>query len=114
MVEHTVCVVGVYVQNGWIYPTQFLFPYFGSWEYMSAKGAVPGLEDCIQEYLEYLTVERQVSPFTIRNYRFYLSKFAAWLRKFYPGKELGEVTSRMLKTYRVYLAQTKDEKGAWK
>src|SRR3989339_86936 len=80
---------------------------------MSAKGAVPGLEDCIQEYLEYLTVERQVSPFTIRNYRFYLSKFAAWLRKFYPGKELGEVTSRMLKTYRVYLAQTKDEKGAY-
>ena len=80
---------------------------------MSAKGSVPGLEDAITEYLEYLTVERQVSPFTIRNYKFYLLKFAAWLRKFYPGKELPEVTAKMLKTYRVYLAQHKTDKGEY-
>lgn len=80
---------------------------------MSAKGTVPGLEACIEEYLEYLTIERQVSPFTIRNYRFYLLKFASWLRKFYPDKELPDVTSKLLKTYRVYLAQHKSDKGEY-
>ncbi len=80
---------------------------------MSAKGTIPTLEDCIEEYLEYLTIERQVSPFTIRNYRFYLLKFAAWLRKFYPEIELPDVTSKLLKTYRVYLAQHKNGKGEY-
>ena len=80
---------------------------------MSAKASIPVLEDCIEEYLEYLTIERQVSPFTVRNYRFYLLKFAAWLRKFYPGTELPDVTSKLLKTYRVYLAQHKDERGEY-
>lgn len=80
---------------------------------MSARGTVPGLEACIEEYLEYLTIERQVSPFTIRNYRFYLTKFAQWFRKYYPASELSDLTSKMLKTYRLYLAQTKDAKGAY-
>lgn len=80
---------------------------------MSAKGAVPGLEDCIAEYLEYLTIERQVSPFTIRNYKFYLQKFAAWLRHYYPDKELPDLTSRILKTYRLYLAEHKNDKGEY-
>lgn len=80
---------------------------------MSAKGTVPGLEACIEEYLEYLAVERQVSPFTIRNYRFYLNKFAAWLAKYYPQAKPPDLTSKMLKTYRVYLSQTKDRKGQY-
>jgi site-specific recombinase XerD len=80
---------------------------------MSARGEMPALEDCIEEYLEYLTIERQVSPFTIRNYRFYLLKFATWLRKFYPDMELPDVTSKLLKTYRVYLAQHKNDKGEY-
>lgn len=85
----------------------------GSRVYMSAKGSVPGLEDCISEYLEYLTIERQVSPFTIRNYKFYLLKFSAWVDKFYPDLDFTNVTSKMLKTYRVYLAQIKDSKGQY-
>lgn len=80
---------------------------------MSAKGATPTLQACIDEYLEYLTIERQVSPFTIRNYRFYLMKFSSWLTKFYPDLDISEVTSKMLKTYRVYLAQTKSDKGEY-
>ncbi len=80
---------------------------------MSAKGETPSLEDAILEYLEYLTVERQVSPFTVRNYKFYLLKFAAWLRKHYPEVELSTLTARMLKVYRVYLAQHKDDRGEY-
>jgi len=80
---------------------------------MSAKGSTPTLQACIDEYLEYLTIERQVSPFTIRNYRFYLLKFAKWLKTYYPDKDLTEVSSKMLKTYRVYLAQHKNDKGEY-
>lgn len=80
---------------------------------MSAKGETPTLQDCIDEYLEYLAIERQVSPFTIRNYKFYLLKFSAWLNKFYPEKDLTQVTSKMLKTYRAYLAQHKNDKGEY-
>ncbi len=80
---------------------------------MIANGPVPTLQACIDEYLEYLTIERQVSPFTIRNYRFYLLKFATWLTKYYPDKDLSDVTSKMLKTYRVYLAQVKDDHGEY-
>ncbi len=80
---------------------------------MSAKGQTPTLSACIEEYLEYLTIERQVSPFTIRNYKFYLLKFATWLNKFYPDIDLTDVSSKMLKTYRVYLAQTKDSRGEY-
>jgi site-specific recombinase XerD len=80
---------------------------------MSAKGVTPTLQVCIEEYLEYLIIERQVSPFTIRNYRFYLLKFTAWLNKFYPDMDLTNVTSKMLKTYRVYLAQHKNDKGEY-
>jgi site-specific recombinase XerD len=71
---------------------------------MSAKGTTPTLSACIEEYLEY---------FTIRNYRFYLLKFSAWLNKYYPDKDISNVTSKMLKTYRVYLAQLKDPKGQY-
>ena len=80
---------------------------------MSAKGKTPTLSACTEEPPEYLTIERQVSPFTIRNYKFYLLKFGTWLNKFYPDKDLTDVTSKMLKTYRVYLAQTKDSKGQY-
>ncbi len=80
---------------------------------MSANVNVPPLEDAILEYLEYLAVERQVSPFTIRNYKFYLLKFTEWLRKHYPKTELPDLTARMLKTYRAYLAQHKDDKGQY-
>lgn len=80
---------------------------------MSAKDATPTLSACIEEYLEYLTIERQVSPNTIRNYRFYLLKFEKWLTQHYPTMTLAQVDSRTLKTYRLYLAQHKDDRGAY-
>jgi site-specific recombinase XerC len=71
------------------------------------------LEDLVEEYLEYLTIERQVSPYTVRNYRFYLFKFAAWIKKNYPSTSLQNITPKMLKQYRVYLARTKTDKGQY-
>src|SRR3989339_235747 len=80
---------------------------------MSAKGQGLSLQDMIEEYLEYLMIERQVSPYTIRNYRFYLNKFKDWLRKYYPSENLETATPRILKQYRAYLAKTKASNGKY-
>lgn len=69
------------------------------------------LWDTMLEYLEYLKIERQVSPLTVRNYTFYLRKFNVWVQKYYPGITAESMTPKILKTYRVYLADHKDEKG---
>lgn len=74
---------------------------------VSAKGSSFALEDMIEDYLEYLIVERQVSPHTVRNYRLYLTSFGKWLGKHYPQAKIETVTARMVKQYRVYLARTK-------
>lgn len=80
---------------------------------MSASRPLPTLEDAIQEFLEYLTIERQVSPFTVRNYQFYLSKFSAWSSKNYPGVGLADISAKILKTYRLYLARVQDANGRY-
>lgn len=80
---------------------------------MSDKGSNFELEDLLEEFLEYLTIEKQVSPYTVRNYSFYLHKFSTWLAKHYPQTTMTQVTPKMLKQYRVYLARTKDDKGRY-
>lgn len=78
---------------------------------MSAKVASVRLEDMIEEYLEYLTIERQVSVYTIRNYRHYLSVFLSWLRKNKLDNDIAKIDSKVLKKYRVYLSKKKNGKG---
>lgn len=78
---------------------------------MSDKGSNFELQDLVEEYLEYLTIERQVSPYTVRNYRFYLTTFSKWMQEHYPTIHVQEITPKMLKTYRVYLARTKSKDG---
>lgn len=78
---------------------------------MSDNGSSDILWDTMLEYLEYLKIERQVSPLTVRNYTFYLRKFHEWITKYYPDTSVQSMTPRMLKTYRVYLADHKDNHG---
>lgn len=78
---------------------------------MSDSVPILELSDYIEEFLEYLAVERQVSVFTIRNYKFYLSRFSSWIAKYYPEVTLTTMTSKILKQYRLFLAQHKNEKG---
>lgn len=64
--------------------------------------------DAINKFLEYLEVERACSPLTIRNYRLYLNRFAAWLEANYKGTGVSELTLEMVQKYRVYLAHLSD------
>jgi site-specific recombinase XerD len=69
------------------------------------------LESLIQNYLEYLEVERQVSNYTIRNYLHYLARFAEWYIGTYPSATLADITLEMITKYRVYLSRYVDSKA---
>lgn len=64
----------------------------------------------VNEYLEYLEIERQVSQFTIRNYNHYLTRFVSW-----AGKQnlagIEKLDLALIKKYRVYLSRYTDEKS---
>ena len=58
----------------------------------------------IEQFLEYLEVEKNSSPLTIRNYRHYLTRFATWLGK-QKGSNLSDVTLENVRQFRVYLSR---------
>ena len=57
------------------------------------------LQKLITEFLEYLEVERGRSQRTIRNYDFYLRRFAKWAKNPTPQK----ITAEMVRKYRLWL-----------
>lgn len=57
------------------------------------------LQKLIKQFLEYLEVERGRSDRTIRNYEFYLNRFADWAE--YPAPE--KISQNMVHKYRMYL-----------
>src|SRR5215469_743512 len=70
-----------------------------------------GLENQINEFLEYLEVEKNSSKLTIRDYRHYLDVFAKWHASTLPGKTIADLNLSDVRKYRVYLANKTDEKG---
>lgn len=62
------------------------------------------LPELITEFLEYLEVERNLSPLTIRDYRHYLDNFVNWSRANSPILEPSDITVELIRKYRVYLA----------
>lgn len=57
------------------------------------------LEKYIQQFLEYLEIERGRSERTVRNYDFYLQRFAQWAK--YPNPQ--KIDQEMVRRYRLYL-----------
>jgi site-specific recombinase XerD len=62
------------------------------------------LEPLIEDFLEYLEVEKGRSPLTIREYRHYLERFWDWLKTNTKIDEPGDITSEIVRKYRLYLA----------
>lgn len=65
----------------------------------------------VEEFFEYLQVERGSSPLTIRNYRHYLKRFMNWLSAEGIRQDLKDINQDVIRQYRVYLAQLSDKKG---
>lgn len=69
------------------------------------------LSRLIDEFLEYLEIEKNCSKLTIRDYRHYLKTFAIWHQE-HLGSSLENLSLSDVRRYRVYLANRMDDKGA--
>lgn len=63
------------------------------------------IDRLIEEFLEYLEIEKNTSPLTIRNYKHYLTRFSEWLKRNYSKNEPGSINLDVVKKYRVYLSR---------
>lgn len=70
------------------------------------------LKTSVNEFLEYLEVEKGCSPLTIRNYRHYLTRFYNWLNENYPSMVKPEdINLNIIKKYRLFLARLRKRDG---
>lgn len=69
------------------------------------------LSSLIDSFLEYLEIEKNCSKLTIRNYRFYLQRFAVWFEKNCPHQSIDKLSVDQVRKFRVYLSNYSDEKG---
>jgi len=68
------------------------------------------LPDLINQFLEYLEIEKNCSKLTIRDYRHYLDVFNEWFDTSLPGKSLKDLDLATVRKYRVFLANRVNEK----
>ncbi len=72
---------------------------------------VKDVEKLIEQYLEYLEIERNCSRLTVRNYRFYLKRFFEWFSRTHQSLSVEDINSDVVRKFRVFLANYEDEKG---
>ncbi|OGD83078.1 hypothetical protein A3A54_00170 [Candidatus Curtissbacteria bacterium RIFCSPLOWO2_01_FULL_39_62] len=65
----------------------------------------------VTEFLEYIEVEKNLSPLTIRDYRHYLNNFINWSNKHHPISSPKQLTIETVRKYRVYLAHYNSPNG---
>lgn len=61
------------------------------------------------DFLEYLQVERGASPLTLRNYKHYLTRFIAWMKKEGIHQGLTDINPDVVRSFRVYLSNLPGE-----
>jgi len=61
----------------------------------------------IEQFLDYLRIEKGSSPLTLRNYNHYLTRFYKWME----NTASDEITQKLITDYRLFLAKFTDPKG---
>ncbi len=69
------------------------------------------ISNLIENYLEYLSIEKNSSKLTIRDYRHYLQTFETWFSSTLPHKKIGDLDLFIIRRYRVFLSNKTDENG---
>ncbi len=69
------------------------------------------LPELVDDYLEYLKVEKNASPLTIRDYMHYLKTFSDWFSSTLSHKKIGDLDLFIIRRYRVFLSSKVDENG---
>lgn len=67
-------------------------------------------QKAVYSFLEYLEVERNASPLTIRNYTHYLKRFVNFLSD-KKINSLEDVDQEAIRAYRVFLSRIRDDRG---
>ncbi len=70
--------------------------------------ALPALVD---QFLEYLEIEKNASKLTIRDYRHYLETFLIWHSSTLPEQPIEKLSLDNIRKYRVFLANKTDRHG---
>lgn len=65
----------------------------------------------VNDFLEYLEIEKNASKLTIRDYRHYLEAFVAWHSSTLSRDSLEKLSLSDVRKYRVFLANRVDKKG---
>ena len=65
----------------------------------------------INDFLEYMQIERGFSPLTIREYHHYLKRFNDWLNENYQKINPEEIDLEIIRKYRIYLAHLRNRNG---
>lgn len=68
---------------------------------------MPNLNDSINEFLEYLEIEKNRSRRTVKNYDFYLRRFSEWAE----NPDVSEIDLETVRRYRLWLNRFGDERG---
>lgn len=76
----------------------------------SAKSSNSELQKSVNEYLEHLEVERNVSPLTVRNYAHYLARFAGWMVTKSKSR-IADIDQALVREYRIYLSRLATRQG---
>ena len=69
------------------------------------------LKKHMDEFLDYLSVEKNASKLTIRDYRHYLDVFGEWFGDNRKGKRIESLDLSTVRQFRVYLSNKTDLKG---
>ena len=69
------------------------------------------LDELMLQFLEYLEVERGASPYTIRNYAFYLKRFDQWYTRSSPPGDIRKLDLPIIRKYRLFLSRFVDDRG---
>jgi site-specific recombinase XerD len=69
------------------------------------------LERLINRYLSNIEVEKNYSPYTVRNYKHYLGVFRKWFEKHYQQEYIQRLTSEIVRHYRLFLTHYEDVQG---
>ncbi len=68
-------------------------------------------EERVNQFLEHLEVERNLSRYTVRNYAHYLRRFVAWWERRGGGKDVEELMIEDVRQFRLFLSRLADRKG---
>jgi len=71
------------------------------------------LDKFIDQFLEYLEIERNASPQTLRNYRHYLIRFRNFLHDHSPSllNDVTQIDLETIRKYRLFIARITDRRG---